>query len=136
MTDATFAAVEQPVEYLAILRRRKGLAAAALAFVAIVAVAVALFWPPVYRSTATILIEEPEIPDELVKSTISTFADERLQVIQQRVMTTQNLIDIINKFNLYPSERQDWPMSVVVDKMRNVIKLDMVSTDVNDPKSG
>ena len=42
-------------------------------------------------STATILIEEPDVPADLVKSTVSTFANDRLQVIQQRVMTSQPL---------------------------------------------
>ena len=32
------------------------------------------------------------------KSTVSTFANDRLQVIQQRVMTSQHLSDIIDQF--------------------------------------
>src|ERR1700679_24368 len=59
----------------------------------------AVFLPPTYRSSATILIEQQEIPQDLVRSAISSFADQRIQVISQRVMTTQNLITLINRYD-------------------------------------
>lgn len=128
--------LEQPVDYLALLRRRKWLVALVTVALMSIALLVAVFWPPIYRSQATILIEEPDVPSDLVRSTVSTFADERLQVIQQRVMTTQNLIGIIDKFGLYQDARQTEPIAVVVDDMRDMIALGVVSADVNDPKSG
>ena len=76
-----------------------GLAAAAT-------VALAVLLPPTYQSTATILIEQQEIPQELVRSTITSFADQRVQVISQRVMTSQNLLQIIDRYNLYPDARK------------------------------
>jgi uncharacterized protein involved in exopolysaccharide biosynthesis len=36
-----------------------------------VAALAAFFWPPTYRSTGTILIEQQEIPEEFVRSAIS-----------------------------------------------------------------
>ncbi len=47
------------------------------------------------------------MPADLVKSTVSTFANDRLQVIQQRVMTSQHLNEIIDRFSLYPGEPED-----------------------------
>ena len=61
----------------------------------------ALAWPPTYRSTGTILIEQQEIPTDLVRSTVTSYADERVQIISQRVMTTQNLLEIIRRYELY-----------------------------------
>jgi uncharacterized protein involved in exopolysaccharide biosynthesis len=61
-----------------------------------ISVAVAALLPAVYRSSATILIEEPNIPRELVSSTITSYADQRLQSIYHRVTTTQNVTTIIN----------------------------------------
>lgn len=126
----------KPVEYLSMLKRRKGVVLAATLVVAVLAIAAAVLWPATYRSEATILIEEAGVPDELVRSTVSTFADERLQVIQQRVIATQNLIGVINKFNLYKEARKSRPMAVVVEDMREKIGLQVISADVNDPKSG
>ena len=79
--------------------------------------AVAVLLPSVYRSTATILIEQQEMPADLVRSTISSYADQRIQVISQQVMTRANLMRIVEKYNLYPrlpgdqDERRDTPAS-------------------------
>jgi uncharacterized protein involved in exopolysaccharide biosynthesis len=51
-------------------------------------------------------------------------------------MTTQNLLGIINRFNLYQREREWSPIGLVVQAMREDINLDLVSADVVDPRSG
>jgi succinoglycan biosynthesis transport protein ExoP len=99
-------------------------------------VAVAMLWPPTYRAGATILIEQQEIPQDLVRSAISSFADQRVQVISQRVMTTQNLMVLIERYKLYPEIRESKPREVLLQKMRNDISLKMISADVIDPRSG
>jgi len=111
-------------------RRRKWLGIAVGLTRVCLAVAAAVLWPPTYRSIATILIEEPDVPDELVKSTVSTFADERLQLIQQRVMTTQNLGAIIDRFGLYVDQLQSRPRSEIIAKMRDKIDMNVVSADL------
>jgi succinoglycan biosynthesis transport protein ExoP len=96
----------------------------------------AVMWPPTYRAGATILIEQQEIPQELVRSAISSFADQRVQVISQRVMTTQNLMSLVERYNLYPDIRETKPREVLLQKMRSDISLKMISADVIDPRSG
>lgn len=120
---------------LAYWRRRKTIVlvtSAALAATLLVAV----FFPPTYRSTATILIEQQEIPQELVRSVITSFADQRVQVISQRVMTTQNLMALIDRYKLYPDIRDREPREVLLEKMREDIAMHMISADVIDPRSG
>jgi polysaccharide biosynthesis transport protein len=103
---------------------------------ALLTVIVAVAWPPTYRTGATILIEQQEIPQELVRSAITSFADQRIQIISQRVMTTQNLISLIERYDLYPKIRETQPREVLLQKMRNDIALKMISADVIDPRSG
>ncbi len=103
---------------------------------ALLTIAIALKWPPTYRAAATILIEQQEIPQELVRSAITSFADQRVQIISQRVMTTQNLMSLIDRYNLYPDIRESKPREVLLQKMRSDIALKMVSADVIDPRSG
>ena len=123
-------------EYLEAFRRRKGrLFGVALTILAI-SLVVAFAWPPTYKSTATILIEQQEIPQDLVRSTVTSYADQRIQMISQRVMTTSNLSGIIEKYDLYADERQREPLETILDEMRDDIALEMVSADVVDPKSG
>jgi polysaccharide biosynthesis transport protein len=103
---------------------------------ALVAILLAVFLPATYRSSATILIEQQEIPQELVRSVITSFADQRVQVISQRVMTTQNLLGLIERYNLYPDIRDKEPREVLLTKMRADIGMHMISADVIDPRSG
>ncbi len=84
-------------EYLALLRRRRGQILAVAAALAAIAIAVAMALPPVYRSSATILVQEQEIPPDLVRSTVTSFADERIQVISQQVMTRAVLLELADK---------------------------------------
>ena len=95
----------------------------------IATVMMALLLPPTYRSAATILIEQQEIPQELVRSAITSFADQRVQVISQRVMTTQNLLTLIDRYHLYPDIRLSKPREVLMQKMREDIALKMISAD-------
>lgn len=123
-------------DYLVTFRRRKGQMALVAAFILVASLGVAFGLPPVYRSAGTILIEQQEIPPELVRSTITSYADQRIQVIGQRVMTTANLLEIIDKYGLYPKERKSEPTEVVIEMMREDISVDMVSAEVVDPRTG
>jgi len=101
-----------------------------------ITLAAALLWPPTYMSGSTILIEQQEIPQELVRSALTSFADQRVQVISQRVMTTQNLLQLIERYNLYPDIRLNKPREVLLQTMRDSISMKMISADVIDPRSG
>lgn len=92
--------------------------------------------PATYRSGSTILIEQQEIPQDLVRSAITSFADQRIQVISQRVMTTQNLLSLIERYDLYPDIRQSKPREVLLQRMRDDISMKMISAEVIDPRSG
>jgi polysaccharide biosynthesis transport protein len=122
-------------KWLSYWRRRQTFWIVASAATAIT-IALALFLPPTYRSTATILIEQQEIPQELVRSVITTYADQRVQIISQRVMTTRNLLALIERYNLYPDIRERQPREDLMKKMHDDIGMKMISADVRDPRSG
>ena len=119
------------IDILGALRRRKwiGLIIGVLGVTA--TVTIVKTWPATYQSTATILIEEPDVPADLVKSTVSTFANDRLQVIQQRVMTSQHLNEIIDRFGLYPEEQKTMPKSALINMMRSQVDLEVVSANLS-----
>lgn len=133
-------AIDEPAkglqDYLALMRRRKSVLLTVASVLFAIAVAVALLWPPSYRSIATILIEEQEIPPELVRSTVTSFADQRIQELSQRVMTRSNLSQVMDKFHLYADQRDYKTTEEILDRMRKDIKLDMISADVLDPRTG
>lgn len=124
-----------PSPMLVLRRRRKPLLAVSGGVLAL-AVLAALFWPPSYTATGTILIEQQELPSELVRSTVSSYASQRVQVISQRVMTSENLMNIIQRYGLYVSLRKRSTREEVIKRMRKDTKLEMISADVIDPRDG
>ncbi len=97
---------------------------------------VALLLPRIYKSTSTILIEEPEIPREYVTTTVTSYAEERLQTINQRVMSSTNLLEVIKRFNLYADLKDKWTTEEIVDKMRKEIEFETISANVINRRTG
>ena len=116
-------------------RRKKALILPALIIFAIAAV-VALALPSIYRSTATILIEAQEIPREYVMSMVTSYADQRIQSITQRIMSSARLVEIINRFNLYADLRNKRTVEEIIAKMRKDLKFETISADVKDRRTG
>ncbi|MEZ5893842.1 MAG: hypothetical protein R3C58_11965 [Parvularculaceae bacterium] len=58
--------------------------------------------PPKYTAEGKILIESQQIPTEYVRSTINAYAQERIQIIRQRVMTHNRLLEVADEYELFP----------------------------------
>lgn len=123
-------------DYLVSLRKRKKtLIAIFMVLMSVVAI-VAYLLPSTYKSSATILIEQQEIPRSLVMSTVTSYAAERIQTIQAQVMSRGNLFKIIDKFNLYEDERKRETSEAIIARMRADTSLDVISAKVVDPATG
>jgi succinoglycan biosynthesis transport protein ExoP len=123
-------------EYLAAAKHRRKALRLAFGIGLLIAALLAVLLPPRFRSAGTILIEQQEMPQELVRSTVTSYADERVQVISKRVMTTETLLNIIRRYDLYPTERAKDTRESLLARMRKDIGLKMISADVIDPRSG
>ena len=123
-------------DYFAILKRRKWSMLLPWAVIFSMAAFVAVVLPPVYKSTSTILIEEQEIPADFVMATVTSFAEQRLQSIYQRIMSTSRLLNVINRYNLYPELKEKLTTEQIVNQMRDAIRLETVSAEVLDRRTG
>jgi uncharacterized protein involved in exopolysaccharide biosynthesis len=96
-----------------------------LPFVTILAAgaAAAMLWPPTYLSEGRILVQSQQIPSELVRPTVTSAAQERIQVIQQRTMTRDNLIAIADKFKLFPDKRTLMSPTELVAEVKKQTKI-------------
>ncbi|NOY52974.1 MAG: lipopolysaccharide biosynthesis protein [Deltaproteobacteria bacterium] len=119
-----------------ILRKRKWTILIPAVSLFIVIALVAYLLPAIYKSETMILIENQKIPTDYVQSTVTSEVEERLNVINQRLMSRTRLEKIINKFNLYPEYRKDWTREEIINKMREDINLEVVSAEGVDKKSG
>lgn len=132
-------ALEQTLDlgdYLAAFRRRRGLIALVAGVIFLLGLIAAFVWPPTYKASATILIEEQEIPTDLIQSTVTSYAAQRIQVISQRAMSRTNLLQVIEKYNLYERDRRLKTIEEVLLNMRDDISIDMINADVMDPRTG
>lgn len=68
---------------------------------AVIGITLAVVLPPSYWASARLLVESEQIPDELAASTVQTAATEQLQIIEQRIMTRANLLEMANRLNIY-----------------------------------
>jgi polysaccharide biosynthesis transport protein len=125
-----------PRELLKSVARRQSAALICIGAGIVIAMLLALLLPARYQSSATILIEQQELPADLVRSTVTSYADQRVQIISQRVMTTENLLKLINKFGLYADKRAGETREELIQRMRTDINFRMISADVIDPRSG
>ena len=123
-------------DYLDALKRRRTSILVIAAVVFVIGAIAALVWPATYKSSATILIKEQDIPPDLVRSTVTSFASQRIQAISQKVMARPNLMEIIDKYSLYADERERLPTEDIISEMRDNIGLDLIDADVVDPRTG
>lgn len=120
-------------DYFAILKRRLVLIIAVFTSVLVLAVTVAILMPPIYESTGTILVESQQIPTDMVKSSVTSYADERIEVIKQRVMTRDNLYRIMQKYKLYEERLDGETISNLIDEMRQSINVKFLSANQGNP---
>jgi len=117
-------------DYWVIVKRWKFYFIVPCVVITITALLLAVLLPAIYRSEGTILVESQQIPTEFVQSTITSYAEERIQVIKQIVMTRENLLKIINKYNLYEEQRATQPLSRIIDMMQKNIFVEIISGDI------
>ena len=81
-------------------------------------------WPAKYLAHGTILVESQEIPKDLVRPTVAALANDRIRVIEQRIMTRDNLLTIARKFQLSAGWQERLSGTEIVDfiRKRAVIK--------------
>lgn len=91
-------------DILIVLRRRIAYFLVPILVIVPVGLAVIMLLPPLYDAQGRILVESQQISQALVQSTTNTYIDERLQTIRQRVTTRNRLLEVAEKFDLFPRE--------------------------------
>lgn len=123
-------------DYAAIARRRAWLIAGSFVATLVAGVAVTLLLPPIYRSAGAILIESQQIPTDFVQASVTSQADERIEIIKQRVMTRENLLRIIRKYGLFADAGPTFTPSDQIEEMRKTITVDLVNANVRSERAG
>jgi len=119
-----------PFQYYAILKKRKFYGLIPCIVVFAIGFAIAMLWPPTFLSEGKILVVSQQIPIDLVRPTVTATASERLMTIEQRVMTRDNLLKIVDKYRLYADRRDTLSRTDMLDLMRKNAVIKPVDQDI------
>lgn len=104
------------------IRRRWWLVGAA-SIVAIGGALGSFLLPNRYKSEATILVQQQQIPERYVTPNSTTNLDEALQAMTHDVLSRPRLLKIITDFDLYPKQRDRLSPEQLVESMRTDITI-------------
>lgn len=105
--------------YFSLLMRRLPVMMALVLICSGLGIATALQLPSTYDSTATLSVESAQINLESLDSATRTSANEQLSLIQQRLLTRSNLLDIANKYQVIENMSEMNPDQVYLSMIGN-----------------
>lgn len=108
-----------------VVRRRFALALVPFLFVLTGVASLTLFLPSLWTATAQILVDRPQIPETMVKSTVSSDLASRLLTLSQEILSSSRLRDIVQQYGLYPRLRASQPVEAIAERMRREIRIDV-----------
>jgi polysaccharide chain length determinant protein (PEP-CTERM system associated) len=118
-----------PEEVFGALRRRIWLLLVPFAIVSAATAVVTRKLPDSYKSDSLLLVVPQRVPENYVKSTVTTRIEDRLQAIAQQILSRTRLERIIQDFNLYAEDRRTGIMEDIVERMRKDIEIQIVKGD-------
>jgi succinoglycan biosynthesis transport protein ExoP len=94
------------------------------------AVSVIAFLPDVYRSKATVLIERQQIPDELVRSTVTSALETRLHTITQEILSRPSLEALAAQYGVGGEWGGQASPDVAIAQIRRSIDVELETSKV------
>jgi len=94
--------------------------------------------PAVYESEGTILVEREEIPSDVVVTTVTGFVQERIESIRQRALTRDYLIELAERYDLFPDIRAGGDPFALVQAIRDTLTVSLldINTEAGRRQSG
>jgi polysaccharide biosynthesis transport protein len=113
-------------DYMALVRRRSWYFLIPFFLGWLVIWSVSWVLPATYRSGTLIIVEQPTVPQDLVKTNIAGSIQDRLQSITQQILSRTRLLHVIEAVGLYPEYRNRLTADDLVEKMRKDIEIELV----------
>jgi uncharacterized protein involved in exopolysaccharide biosynthesis len=119
-----------------VLWHRRWLAIAVFGVCVLSATIAAFALPTLYRSSATLLIESQQLPNEVAQAPGAGAIEQRIAKIREKVLSRGDLIALIEQYDLYSSERRSKPLSKIIDKMKKATTVGALQGDIGDASGG
>jgi polysaccharide chain length determinant protein (PEP-CTERM system associated) len=80
--------------------------------------------PSLYRSDAVIQVVPQRVPESYVSATVTERVEDRLRALAQQVLSRTQLEKLVLDFNLFPDERQKYPLEDVLQLMTERVAIE------------
>jgi len=107
-----------------IARRRRWWILSGFGVVTLSAILIAYLLPAEYRSEATILVEQQQVPERYVTPTTTADLLQALQAMTQDILSRTRLLQIMSEFDLYAAEKKRLGPEELVQLMRKRIEIE------------
>lgn len=119
----------KPGEIVAMLKREKWLILLPMITLTAAIGYVVYRLPSIYESTSLLTVKPPTISSNLVQALSTEDLSQRLSTINQEVLSRSSLEPMVQKYDLYKSERASgMPMELIIEKMYKNIKVELEET--------
>src|SRR5271166_4376900 len=115
-------------DYRDLLVRRKWMLLSVTLMVAIGVSAWAYLSPNVYQASTEIVVDPGKVPDSYVRSTATIDASQRLAILEEQILSTTELGQVIDEFGLYRNLKATKNEDDIVDLMKKRIKVETTTT--------
>ena len=117
-------------DYKQLLWKSKSMIVTTMLAVALLVAVAAYMFPNVYLATTVIVVDPEKVPEGLVKSTATIDATQRLAMLQEQILSTSKLGQVIDELGLYKGLRQTKTPDEIVELMRKDIKVEPATTGI------
>jgi polysaccharide chain length determinant protein (PEP-CTERM system associated) len=120
----------KPREIIEIIIKRRWYIIVSFCVSMIVGICLAFTLPKIYKAETLIVIQPQKLPDNYVRSVVTTDIDSRVNTISQQILSRSNLEKIIDNFRLYAdSKSQGMFMEDKIENLRESISVDLIKRD-------
>ena len=119
-----------------VLWQRRWWIVAPLVLLSIAGVAAAFLLPPRYTSTATLLVQSASLPQAIAAGSPDDVVDRRIARIREQVLSRPELIELVNRYQLYPRQRARAALSDLVSTMRAAVTIAPLGAEMQSVASG
>ena len=120
-------------DLVAAIKRRFPLLVLTMILVFSIIAIISLKLPKVYYSEASILVEKPDIPEELVDINASSYIIDRIEIFKKKLITKKNLQQLLGRLDLSETETSD---SMTLLDIQEAISIEVVDVQSINSKSG
>jgi succinoglycan biosynthesis transport protein ExoP len=122
-------------DYIDIVRRHRGWIFGPFLMCAVLSVVGVYLWPDTYVSQAMVKVTPQQVPESMVQASINQAMFDRINSMEQVILSRGTLTTIINNFGLYQRERARMPIEDVIELMRKAVQVVPVSNNNSNSRT-